>query len=310
MIPEMVCASEGETQDLHHTLLRTMRNASYQKLLTLINEHEKKGATKRKDPIKAITDFFVRPITAHDFIKYNQEDDSSAEQESVEEVDPNIVYGTEEDDRISVSSAEGAARTYYLLGGNDHFLGSPLISDHAPSTVYGGTGRDNLFGGDFDDYLDAGNDNDWDNLNGGAGHDTLVGYISSNMESGSSPDMLTGGSESDTFIVRHGAEDFDPITDQARDVTILDFCDIGDRIVFEGLRGELYLREGGVHQRDQALQLMEVFEGNHQLIATIFTNYNDIRGIDFMSGEEVNVAVSGNVVSVITPDAPGFNIVG
>ena len=157
-----------------------------------------------------------------------------------------------------------------------NFFGSPLMSDHAPSTVYGGTGRDNLFGGDFDDYLDAGNDNDWDNLNGGAGHDTLVGYISSNMESGSSPDMLTGGSESDTFIVRHGAEDFDPITDQARDVTILDFCDIGDRIVFEGLRGELYLREGGVHQRDQALQLMEVFEGNHQLIATIFTNYNDI----------------------------------
>ena len=210
----------------------------------------------------------------------------------------------------------GEGKTYCLLGGNDTFWGGwsqeasrgLLATYGADDTVYGGVGSDDIMGQSGSDYLDAGNDNDYDLLRGGDGWDTLVGYVSSNVDGSGSGDKLVGGPGRDTFIIRHGAEIFDPNADRTNSVSIYDFADMGDRIVFEDLRGELYIRNGGTSNGDQYVQVRELIEGQHHTIASLYTNFLDRRGPYFLANGVVNIGIeNGNEVVVKAPNAAVFS---
>jgi Ca2+-binding RTX toxin-like protein len=92
-------------------------------------------------------------------------------------------------------------------GGNDILYG-----DSGNDRIYGGTGNDNLYGGTDNDNLYGGTGNDKlygqagdDNLYGQAGNDVLTGGIGKDylngFGSGEEYDILTGGTEADTFAV-------------------------------------------------------------------------------------------------------------
>ncbi|MEG4281842.1 calcium-binding protein [Microcoleus sp. A006_D1] len=138
-------------------------------------------------------------------------------------------------------------------GGNDILYG-----DSGDDRIYGGTGNDNLYGGSGSDYLDGGTGNDYldggnnndnlsggtgndklygqagdDNLYGGIGNDILTGGIGkdylSGFGSGEEYDILTGGTEADTFAVGSPVNSIDYLG--AGYATITDFNKVqGDKI--------------------------------------------------------------------------------
>lgn len=84
-------------------------------------------------------------------------------------------------------------------------------------SIYGGVGNDILNGGDGDDTIDAGADDDF--VNAGAGNDTI---LAGGMNSGT--DDLNGGTGNDTYVISHGFKHSN-ISDDGGD---------NDRIVFTG----------------------------------------------------------------------------
>ncbi|MEG4804807.1 hypothetical protein QUB63_29680 [Microcoleus sp. ARI1-B5] len=117
-----------------------------------------------------------------------------------------------------------------LTLGNDviHGLeGNDIIYGRGGSDrLYGDSGNDNIYGGTGNDYLDGGNNNDNlyggtgnDKLYGQAGDDTLIGNTGNDtlrggsgkdylngFGSGKEYDILTGGTEADTFVLGQSVE--------------------------------------------------------------------------------------------------------
>lgn len=112
-----------------------------------------------------------------------------------------------------------------LFGGNVGFFafgGSNDLGD----TIYGGAGDDYLHGEAGNDYLVGGIGDD--TLVGGSGKDVLVGGTEQDTLTGAGKqgDRLTGGSNSDWFVIEN-------ITRKTIPVTITDFNPAEDFIVYQ-----------------------------------------------------------------------------
>jgi len=262
-----------------------------------------------------LRDFFVKPNWQEhrdsgkiiDFIG----DNSLSVLENAEQyTDLPFVFGTQGTDYILGSTGQVKDKTYYLRGGNDFFRGqighqgidnagdqevSVYVS--GADTVYGGTGADDISGNDGNDYLDAGDDMDADYLYGGNDMDTLIAYLSGSSGAG---DEMVGGLGQDTFIIRKGAGYVDPLSGlMLSKVSIHDFIDAGDRIIFEDLEGELYLQDDGA----AGVILGEALDTSQGVIncpiASISFDYGYARGAEFVDSGDVDMIIEGNTLMVI-----------
>jgi len=95
----------------------------------------------------------------------------------------------------------------YGKGGNDNLHGETgndkLWGEGGNDKLWGGDGKDSLIGGSGDDTLYGNKGND--TLLGGSGKDYLNGF-----GSGKEYDVLTGGTEADTFVLGQSVEGFYP----------------------------------------------------------------------------------------------------
>ena len=106
-----------------------------------------------------------------------------------------------------------------------------IVGNALDNTIFGGSGKDSLYGKDGNDYIDGGVGNDKisgangdDYLDGGSGNDSLSGGNGNDTLDGSfGNDTLTGGAGKDLFVYYNG-EGNDVITD----MTASDTLRIGD----------------------------------------------------------------------------------
>jgi len=139
-------------------------------------------------------------------------------------IDEEELVGTNEDDSIygkagnDILSGRGGSDALNGGNGNDVLDGGDdtdiLLGDAGNDTLYGHVGNDYLRGHSGDDYLVGGSLNDAlfgdkgnDTLWGGSGNDYLFGYGYAQNEF----DILTGGTESDTFVLGYTYSDSDSV---------------------------------------------------------------------------------------------------
>lgn len=84
-------------------------------------------------------------------------------------------------------------------GSDSVYAGLTFNSTNLQSAIYGGSGKDYLYGSGNDDLINGGKGVDF--LLGGAGDDTLIG--------GSQRDNLRGGAGSDLFVASKGSDEID-----------------------------------------------------------------------------------------------------
>ena len=105
---------------------------------------------------------------------------------NVSSINSVFVYGREEDDNITISNENGVVPFACFLGG--------------------GTGKDEIVGGNFDDTIRGGDDND--KLTGGRGNDSIIGDDANDeLNGGIGDDYLFGGAGNDV-INGNGGNDF------------------------------------------------------------------------------------------------------
>jgi Ca2+-binding RTX toxin-like protein len=126
----------------------------------------------------------------------------------------NVFNGTSGNDYLHLTNSSLTNHTYNAGDGDD------IIKDgNGPSTINGGAGHDLLLGQGGNDILNAGDGND--TLYGGAGSDILI--------SGAGDDFLSGGLSGDTLFGGTGEDVFyfDPSESGSFMDTISDFGKVG-----------------------------------------------------------------------------------
>lgn len=139
------------------------------------------------------------------------------------------ITGTEYRDVIDLSD-KSAGFIIRGLGGSDTLTGSS-----GDDVIIGGSGQDSMFGGEGDDEFryDGNNDNS-DQIDGGAGYNVIVGNeLNNNIELNkiSNIDVIDGGAGYDTIMGSRYREVFDFSNIILRSIDIIDAGDGSDTVI-------------------------------------------------------------------------------